>query len=75
MKIQIIGHTDNVGSDTDNKNLSESRAKAVYDKLIEKGIDNIRVSYKGMGESQPIADNDTEKGQQTNRRTEFIIIP
>lgn len=75
MKIQIIGHTDNIGSNTDNKNLSESRAKSVFDKLLEKGIDNNRVSYKGMGESQPIADNNTEEGQQTNRRTEFIIIP
>jgi len=75
MKIQIIGHTDNVGSDGDNMTLSDARAKSVYEVLVEKGIDKSRISYTGMGESKPIADNNTPEGQKTNRRTEFIIIP
>lgn len=75
LKIEIIGHTDNVGSDSDNMRLSDSRAKAVYDVLIDKGIDASRLSHKGMGETKPIADNSTPEGQRTNRRTEFIIIP
>ena len=75
LKIEIIGHTDNVGSTSDNMRLSDMRAKAVYEVLILKGIDADRLSHKGMGETQPIADNSTPEGQRTNRRTEFIIIP
>ena len=71
--IQIIGHTDNVGSDVDNQKLSEARAKSVADALVSRGIGYIRVSYLGLGATQPIADNQTEKGRKTNRRTEFII--
>ncbi|MEZ4991149.1 MAG: OmpA family protein [Saprospiraceae bacterium] len=71
LRIQINGHTDNVGSDTDNLELSEARAKAVYDYLIKKGIEEERLRYKGFGETVPIADNGTEEGRQQNRRTEF----
>ncbi len=74
MKIQINGHTDNVGSDSDNQLLSENRAKAVRDYLIQNGITSTRISYKGYGESQPIDTNDTSEGRQLNRRTEFIVI-
>ncbi|MCD4682013.1 MAG: OmpA family protein, partial [Bacteroidales bacterium] len=74
MKIEISGHTDNVGSDNYNKQLSEDRAKAVVDYLIEKGIDQDRLTYAGYGETQPIADNDTEEGRQVNRRTEFKVL-
>lgn len=74
LQIKIMGHTDNVGSESDNKTLSENRAKAVYDKLIEKGIDSNRLSYEGLGESIPLATNETEEGRQINRRTEFIEI-
>jgi outer membrane protein OmpA-like peptidoglycan-associated protein len=73
IKIQIIGHTDNVGSENDNQKLSEARAKAVAAALVSRGIDYSRVSYLGLGESQPIADNDTESGRKKNRRTEFIL--
>jgi outer membrane protein OmpA-like peptidoglycan-associated protein len=73
IKIQIIGHTDNVGSDVDNQILSEARAKSVADALVLRGIAQERVSYLGLGESQPIADNETEEGRKTNRRTEFIL--
>ncbi len=74
LMIKIIGHTDNVGSDSANKKLSDNRAKAVYDKLISYGISSSRIAYEGRGESQPVADNDTEAGRQKNRRTEFIIL-
>ncbi|HHB77987.1 MAG TPA: hypothetical protein ENK85_01985, partial [Saprospiraceae bacterium] len=71
LKMQINGHTDNVGSKADNLRLSEQRAKAVYDYLIQHGVDAKRLSYKGFGESQPIDSNDTEVGRSNNRRTEI----
>jgi outer membrane protein OmpA-like peptidoglycan-associated protein len=74
MKIEISGHTDNRGSDEYNKNLSNQRAKAVFDRLIEKGIDASRLTYIGFGEEKPIATNDTEEGRQLNRRTEFKVL-
>jgi outer membrane protein OmpA-like peptidoglycan-associated protein len=74
MKIEISGHTDNKGSDEYNKNLSNQRAKAVYDRLIEKGIDASRLTFIGYGEEKPIATNDTEEGRQLNRRTEFKVL-
>lgn len=74
MKIEISGHTDNRGSDEYNKNLSNQRAKAVYDRLIEKGIDASRLTYVGYGEEKPIATNETEEGRQLNRRTEFKVL-
>ncbi len=74
MKIQINGHTDNVGNDKDNFDLSTSRAKAVYDFLINKGINVERLKYKGFGMTKSIADNATPEGRQKNRRTEFQII-
>ena len=73
IKIQINGYTDNVGSDADNLKLSQDRSKAVVDFLISKGIDVKRLSAKGFGETQPIADNSTEEGRALNRRTEFIV--
>ncbi len=74
MKIQINGHTDNVGSENDNLTLSTNRAKAVYDYLIQKGISPSRLKYKGYGETQPITTNDTKEGKQLNRRTEFKVL-
>ena len=73
VKIQINGHTDDVGNDADNLKLSESRAKAVVDYLISKGIDAKRLASKGFGETQPVADNSSEEGKALNRRTEFIV--
>ena len=75
LRIKIIGHTDDVGKEIDNKRLSEDRAKAVYDRLITGGIAKTRLAYEGRGESQPIADNTTPEGRQRNRRTEFIVLP
>ncbi|MDL2262528.1 OmpA family protein [Bacteroidales bacterium OttesenSCG-928-I21] len=74
MKIEIGGHTDNVGSKEYNKNLSENRAKSVYNYLIQKGIPSNRLSYKGYDFTSPITDNETEENRAMNRRTEFKII-
>ena len=69
LRLEVGGHTDNVGSDADNLVLSEKRAKAVYDYLIERGVDAGRLTYRGYGESRPVADNDTPEGRAQNRRT------
>ena len=73
VKVEIQGHTDNVGNDDANLKLSDQRAKAVYDYVIGKGIPADRLRYKGYGESQPIADNNTPAGRAKNRRTVFLI--
>ena len=74
LKIEISGHTDNVGGDVVNQKLSENRAKAVVDYLVSKGISATRLISKGYGKTQPIANNNTEEGRALNRRTEFKII-
>ena len=74
LKIEISGHTDNVGSASYNQKLSENRAKAVVDYLTEKGIESTRLEYKGYGFEQPVASNKTEEGRQQNRRTEFKVL-
>ena len=73
LRIQINGHTDNVGTDASNQQLSEARAKAVYDYLCTKGLAASRLKYKGYGEAQPLDSNDTTEGRTSNRRTEFIV--
>lgn len=73
LKIQINGHTDNVGDDASNQRLSEARAKAVYEYLISKNIAVGRLKFKGFGESQPVEANDTLEGRGRNRRTEFVV--
>jgi outer membrane protein OmpA-like peptidoglycan-associated protein len=74
VKIAINGHTDNINDNSSNLILSENRAKSVYEYVIQQGIDKNRLSYKGFGESQPIASNDKPEGRAKNRRTEFLII-
>ncbi|MBU1901349.1 OmpA family protein, partial [Patescibacteria group bacterium] len=74
VNVSIHGHTDDVGSEDDNQGLSEGRAKSVYEYLITKGIKANRLSYKGYGESKPVATNDTAEGRATNRRTEFVVL-
>lgn len=73
LRIQINGHTDDVGDDASNQALSERRAKAVYDYLVSKGIAPERLRYRGFGESKPIQPNDTPEGRAQNRRTEFEV--
>lgn len=74
IRIQIIGHTDAVGSDKDNQILSEGRANSVRQNMIDRGIDPSRIEAVGKGKSQPIAPNDTEEGRAKNRRVEFVIL-
>ncbi len=73
ISIIIEGYTDNIGTNSANKALSQKRAKAVYDFLIEKGIIGERLSFKGYGAARPTSTNDTEEGRQQNRRVEFSI--
>ncbi|GIV41465.1 MAG: cell envelope biogenesis protein OmpA [Vicingaceae bacterium] len=73
LKIEIQGHTDNVGDDDFNMALSENRARVVYEYLLKKGIPAERMTYKGYGETRPVASNATEEGRAKNRRTEFLI--
>jgi outer membrane protein OmpA-like peptidoglycan-associated protein len=73
MKIEIGGHTDNTGTEEQNKKLSENRAKSVYDYLVKNGVAPERLSYKGYAATKPIADNNTPEGKAKNRRTEFIV--
>lgn len=74
MKIEIQGHTDNVGNAKANEALSANRAYTVKAYLEEKGVDGKRISAKGFGPNKPIADNSNEDGRAKNRRTEFMII-
>lgn len=73
VKIEIQGHTDNVGAVDYNIRLSKARARTVYNLLIKLGIPANQMTYKGYGESRPIADNQTEEGRALNRRTVFLI--
>jgi outer membrane protein OmpA-like peptidoglycan-associated protein len=73
MKIEIQGHTDDVGADVDNLALSKNRSKAVYDYLIKNGILSTRLMTKGFGEAKPIISNTTPENRQLNRRVDFII--
>lgn len=74
LKIELGGHTDNVGSKKDNQILSDNRAKAVKDYLVNKGINADRLLTKGYGDTSPIADNNTEEGRAENRRTAFKVV-
>lgn len=74
LKIEISGHTDNIGGKEYNQTLSENRANSVYSYLIDKGIDSKRLTFKGYGDTKPIDTNDTDLGRSNNRRTEFKII-
>jgi len=67
----IVGHTDNVGSPATNKKLSADRAESVKRYLVEKGIDESRISTRGAGDTQPVASNKTAEGRAKNRRIEF----
>jgi len=73
-RIEIGGHTDNVGSDEKNLALSLERAKSIVAYLVAKGLSNDRVEAKGYGAEEPIEDNNTEEGRQKNRRTEVKIL-
>lgn len=74
VKIEIAGHTDNVGKDADNLKLSQQRADAIKTWLTKKGIGAARIAAKGYGATQPVADNSNDEGRQKNRRTEVRIL-
>lgn len=74
LKIRLEGHTDSIGTAERNLELSQQRARSVYEYLIRQGIDEDRLAFVGYGESQPIASNETPFGRSLNRRTEFRIL-
>ncbi len=74
MKVQIAGYTDSVGTDQYNRQLSQRRAEAVRDYIVQNGIAANRVTAHGYGKESPIADNGTEAGRAENRRVEFVVL-
>lgn len=72
LKLAVNGHTDNTGDATHNQKLSEGRANAVMVAIVAQGIDAARLSAKGFGQDQPVADNTTEEGKAKNRRVELV---
>lgn len=73
-RVAIEGHTDDIGSEEDNQKLSERRAKTIYHYLLKNRIDKDRLEYYGKGETEPIADNQTNDGRRDNRRVELILL-
>jgi outer membrane protein OmpA-like peptidoglycan-associated protein len=73
LKIEVEGHTDSVGSDSFNQVLSEKRANAVRDFMVQQGITPAIITSQGLGKSDPVASNDTAAGRQMNRRVEMIV--
>jgi OOP family OmpA-OmpF porin len=71
LKIEVQGHTDNVGGDTYNQTLSEARARAVAAWLTKQGVAAARLSAHGYGKTKPIADNNNDEGRAKNRRVEI----
>lgn len=73
-ELNILGHTDNVGATGYNKTLSENRANSVENFLTNQGVDDDRLQILGYGETDPVADNQTDQGRQQNRRVEIVIV-
>jgi outer membrane protein OmpA-like peptidoglycan-associated protein len=73
-RLQVEGHTDSIGADAYNQDLSERRARAVRDYLVSKGVNGGRISSAGFGESRPISTNDTPEGRFLNRRVEVRFL-
>jgi outer membrane protein OmpA-like peptidoglycan-associated protein len=74
IRFDIQGHTDNSGSAAHNLALSRERAEAVKQQLISMGVESTRLSTKGMGDTKPIADNNSPEGRANNRRVEFVTL-
>lgn len=74
VKMEIAGHTDSKGDKKYNLLLSQKRAESVMEYLLKKGIDKLRLTAKGYGDTQPVAPNDTEENQAKNRRTEVKVL-
>ena len=73
-RIQIVGHTDDIGSDRSNQILSEGRCQEVRQAMIDRGIDGARMDIKGSGEREPIVPNDSDEHRQMNRRVEIVLL-
>lgn len=73
-QIEVSGHTDNVGSDEFNMNLSKMRAQAVVEYLVKKGVNRNKLTFSYYGKTKPLTENDTEEGRAINRRVEFTIL-
>jgi outer membrane protein OmpA-like peptidoglycan-associated protein len=73
LSLQIEGHTDSVGGDDFNQQLSERRADSVRDFLAEQGVPGSSITAHGFGKMQPVASNDTPEGRQRNRRVELVV--
>ena len=71
LKLEVQGHTDNVGNDAYNQTLSEARAKAVVTWLTQHGVAADRLTAKGYGKTKPVADNGSDEGRAKNRRVEI----
>ena len=71
--VNIIGHTDDVGTVESNQTLSEDRATAVHDYLVSKGVDRSRINSEGKGNSDPVNDGSSEINRAKNRRVEFEL--
>jgi outer membrane protein OmpA-like peptidoglycan-associated protein len=74
LEIELNGHTDNTGTASINLKLSESRALAVMNYLLQNGIDKNRLGYAGYGETRPITDNDSPESREKNRRVEIKVL-
>jgi outer membrane protein OmpA-like peptidoglycan-associated protein len=74
-RVLVVGHTDSVGPDSYNRQLSLARAEAVRDALATYGVDPARVRAEGRGESEPRSANDSETGREANRRVEILVTP
>ena len=73
LNIEVDGHTDNVGTDEYNQNLSDQRAEAVRTYLVDQGVLTGSVTARGFGKTQPVGTNDTAEGRQINRRVELVV--
>jgi outer membrane protein OmpA-like peptidoglycan-associated protein len=73
-RVEISGHTDNVGNPRTNKTLSAKRAEACRAYLISKGIEGARITAVGHGAERPVAPNDSEENRQKNRRIEVVEL-
>jgi OOP family OmpA-OmpF porin len=74
VRYEVAGHTDSVGSDSYNQGLSEQRANAVRDYLVDRGVSPSQLVTRGYGESQPVAPNDNDSGRAQNRRVELLPL-
>jgi Mg-chelatase subunit ChlD len=74
LRLEIQGHTDNIGGEEFNQRLSDARAKSVMQEMTKRGIEEKRLRARGFGMSQPIAPNDSERNRAINRRTQFVVL-